>query len=137
MSLIRIQKNPSRRQLLVFAIAWLVFFGISGGVCWIQGRHGPGGVLLALACAVPVVGAMAPSVLRIAYLGLSYATYPLGFVVSYVVLGFVYYLVLTPIGLMMRLLGRDPLERRFDPKAKSYWAAREPEKSVDSYFNQS
>jgi hypothetical protein len=41
-------------------------------------------------------------------------------------LGLVYYLVMTPIGLLMRLLGRDPLDRRLHDRA-SYWIARTPQ----------
>ncbi|MFQ5847549.1 MAG: SxtJ family membrane protein [Candidatus Methylomirabilales bacterium] len=39
-----------------------------------------------------------------------------------VLLGLVYYLVITPMGVVMRLLGRDPLDRRLRDRA-SYWVA--------------
>jgi Saxitoxin biosynthesis operon protein SxtJ len=47
-------------------------------------------------------------------------------VVSPLVLGLVFYGVVAPMGLAMRLLGKDPLRRRFDPGAASYWIEREP-----------
>ena len=137
MSLIRIEKNPSTRQLLVFGIAWLVFFGSWAAVCWLRGRHAAAEALWAAAAAVPLAGAASRPVLRYAYLGMSYATYPVGFVVSYVVLALVYFLALTPIGLTMRLLGHDPLSRKFEPGAKSYWKQRGKTKTAESYFNQS
>ena len=68
---------------------------------------------------------------------MSYATYPVGFVISHVVLALVYFLVLTPIGLTMRLFGHDPLSRKFDPGARSYWKPRHETKPTESYFNQS
>jgi hypothetical protein len=136
MSLVRIEKNPTGRQLLVFGAAWLVFLGSWGLVAWIRGRNAAAEVLLALAAAVPLAGAVSRRILRIAYVALSYATYPVGFVVSYVVLALVYFIVLTPIGLVMRLLGHDPLLRTFDPAAKSYWIPRDKAKTVESYFNQ-
>ena len=49
-----------------------------------------------------------------------FAVFPIGWVVSHLLLGVVYFLVLTPIGLTLRALGRDPLERRFDQSASSY-----------------
>jgi hypothetical protein len=70
------------------------------------------------------------------YLGLSYATYPIGFAVSHVILVLVYCVVLTPIGLTMRLFGYDPLARRFDAGAKTYWTPRNKAKTVESYFKQ-
>ena len=84
-----------------------------------------------------MAGRIRPPFLRLVYLGLSYLTYPVGFAVSYVALALVYYLALTPIGLTMRLFRHDPLSRRFDPKAKSYWKARDGAKSAEDYFNQS
>ena len=137
MSLVRINKNPGGRQLTVFAVAWLVFLGILGWTLWKRGAHTSAITIWALAAGVPAVGAAAPSVLRWAFLGLSYATYPIGIVVSYVALAVLYYGVVTPVGLAMRLLRHDPLDRRFDPGARSYWLARTRKKPTESYFNQS
>src|SRR4051812_47342931 len=50
----------------------------------------------------------------------------LGMIVSPVVLGLMYFLVVTPIGMLMRRLGKDPLRLRGDPGAPSYWIVREP-----------
>ena len=41
-------------------------------------------------------------------------------------LAILFYGVVTPTGLLMRLFGKDPLRLRFDREAKSYWIAREP-----------
>jgi Saxitoxin biosynthesis operon protein SxtJ len=47
-------------------------------------------------------------------------------VVNPVVLGLIYIAGIMPIGLLMRLSGRDPLSLRFDQQAESYWVVREP-----------
>ena len=47
-------------------------------------------------------------------------------VVSPIVLGIMFFLVFTPIGLLMRLLGNDPLRLGFDKNARSYWIERTP-----------
>jgi len=137
MSLVRINPDPSKRQLLVFACAWTVAFGCLGWVLWRRNGHAGAEALWASALALPLAGAAVPRLLKWAYLGLSYATYPIGFVVSYVALALMYFGVLTPIGLVMRLLRYDPLTRAFDPKAKSYWVARDGPRPAESYFNQS
>jgi ABC-type uncharacterized transport system permease subunit len=136
MSLIRIERNPSRRQLLVFGLAWLVFVGLWGLALQARGRHVAAEIAWAMAVAVPVAGVASRTLLRHLYVALSYATYPIGFVLSHVVLAVVYFLVLTPIGLTMRLLGRDPLSRKFEAGARSYWAPRGKAKPMESYFNQ-
>jgi hypothetical protein len=48
----------------------------------------------------------------------------------------VFYLVFTPVGLVMRLLGRDPLQRRFDREAGTYWVDHVEPRSVEEYFRQ-
>ena len=136
MALIRINRHPSRRQLAVFGLAWLVFLGTGS---WLQGMksHQSAALVLAgLAAGVPLIGLFSARGLRFFYLGLSYATYPIGFAVSHVVLAGLYFLVLTPIGLVLKLCGHDPLGRRPAPTATSYWQPRVVEKSPASYLRQ-
>jgi hypothetical protein len=47
-------------------------------------------------------------------------------VVSPMILGVMYFLVITPTGLLMRVLGKDPLRLRRDRPADSYWIERRP-----------
>jgi hypothetical protein len=47
-------------------------------------------------------------------------------IVSPIVLGIMFFLVVTPIGLVMRALGKDLLRLRFDAAARSYWLDRTP-----------
>jgi hypothetical protein len=50
----------------------------------------------------------------------------LGKVVSPIALGILFYCVITPIGLIIRLTGKDPLRLKFAPDAESYWIPRDP-----------
>ncbi|MHB8622280.1 MAG: SxtJ family membrane protein [Sulfuricaulis sp.] len=50
----------------------------------------------------------------------------LGKVVSPIALGILFYGVITPLGAVRRLAGKDPLHLRLDPDANSYWITREP-----------
>ena len=136
MSLIRIDSNPSRRQLNVFGLIWLVFFGIVGGIVLASGGTIGTAVLWGLAAGVPATGWVWPRFMRLVYVGMAYAAFPIGFVVSYLVLTLLYYLVITPTGLLMRLFGHDPMNRRFDPNAESYWSPREQREGLDGYFKQ-
>ena len=47
-------------------------------------------------------------------------------IANFVILSLLFYLVITPTGLMLRLLGKDPLRLRFEPGARSYWIERQP-----------
>ena len=47
-------------------------------------------------------------------------------VVSPIVMGVVFYSTVVPIGLLMRLSGKDPLRLKIDRTARSYWIERDP-----------
>ena len=61
----------------------------------------------------------------------------LGKVVSPISLGVLFYLVFTPLGVAMRLMGKDSLRLKFDPDAQTYWVERiPPGPPSDSMTNQ-
>ncbi len=62
---------------------------------------------------------------------------PIGFVVSFILLAAFYFLLLTPVALVFRLIGRDALGRRFDAVAPSYWVPHKPSEDMRRYFHQS
>lgn len=101
------------------------------GLGWVQ--YGLGGFGLALIA----LGLLAPASLS----GLNRAWMRLGLilfrVVNPIVLGLIYATTMVPIGLMMRAAGRDPLHRKVDPDAASYWIRRDPPgPKPDSMINQ-
>ena len=49
----------------------------------------------------------------------------LGAVVAPIVMGVVFFLVVTPIGLVMRIIGKDLLRKRYDKKKETYWIKRD------------
>ncbi len=47
-------------------------------------------------------------------------------VINPLVMGLIFFVAVTPTALIMRLVGKDPLNRRFEPKARTYWIERTP-----------
>ena len=62
--------------------------------------------------------------------------YPLGWVVGHLLLAILYFAVVTPIGLALRLAGRDPMNRRFDDQSSTYWRSHRPPDDDTSYYRQ-
>ncbi|MEO6598155.1 MAG: SxtJ family membrane protein [Planctomycetota bacterium] len=73
-------------------------------------------------------------VTRALFVGIMVVAMPIGFVVSHVLMATIFYLVITPIGLVFRLVGRDALGRKLEPNRNSYWRDRGPARDSASYF---
>ena len=81
---------------------------------------------LAIAAGFAVVSAVRPGLLApLNRLWLKFGLL-LNRIVSPLVMGFLFYVVVTPIALMMRASGKDPLRLKYDAAARSYWIPREP-----------
>ena len=48
----------------------------------------------------------------------------LGAIISPIVIGIVFFLVITPIGIILRITGKDLLKKSYDKKKKTYWIKR-------------
>jgi hypothetical protein len=79
---------------------------------------------------------IAPALGRKLYVGWMLAAVPIGWTLTHLILGVIYYLVLTPIGLLMRLVGKDPMRRRLERDASSYWIERDEAAGSERYFKQ-
>ncbi len=138
MSLIEINWNPNRKELRNFAIVALIASGLISVLLYVI--KGLGIQWLAIICAVGIITFLSSficiKITRVIYLGLILVTLPIGCVVSFILLAAFYFLLLTPLGLFFRLIGRDPLCRRFDPNVKSYWSRWKPPKNLSRYFQQ-
>src|SRR3954447_25336040 len=137
MSLVPINWHPDRKTLAEFSEFAMFFLGMVGApLAHFRGRPTLAAGCWAAAVAIRLVGAWRPLRLRPVYLGLTLATWPIGWVVSHLLLALLYYGVVTPIGLAFRLAGRDPLARRFDRDAATYWEPYDPDRGVDRYLRQ-
>jgi len=82
-------------------------------------------------------GSIAPRILKYIYLVWMGLALVLGFVVSHIILTLFFFLIITPIGLIARLAGKDFLRLKLDRQAKSYWIPREHRrKAAEDYERQ-
>lgn len=136
--MLEINWNPSRRELRQFATIWLPAFAAVAGliVGWRSGSWNTALVLWTAAAASVILGFSKSELARPIFLGLTLAAYPIGWIVSHVVLGVIYYGLFTLVGLTMRLVGYDPMNRQFNSRASTYWREREARVEPGSYFRQ-
>ena len=137
MALIKLNRTPSRRQLFWFGALFAMFFALIGGMIWWKfPAPTVAYVIWSVAALLTILFYAVRSLRKPIYLGWIQITYPIGWVVSHTAMAVIYYLVLTPVGLLMRLFGRDPMERRFNVGTPSYWVEHEPAGDPSRYFRQ-
>jgi hypothetical protein len=112
---------PSERK---FGFSFAIVFAALAARAWWTGRPAASGVLFALSVSLLIITASAPRLLRAPNriwfrIGLFLSRF-----MSPIVIGAMFILVVTPLGLLMRAFGRDPLRLRFHES--SYWVPREP-----------
>jgi hypothetical protein len=125
--MIAINRHPSSRQLWWFAGLWLPLAGATAGRLLLWRAHTPRAAAAIWGATVlaTLASLVNRAVARTVFIVLSYVTFPIGFVVSWTALGSLYFLVLTPLAIAMRLCGRDPLVLRRDDQRRTYWRERD------------
>ena len=84
--------------------------------------------LLSPGAALIFLGVVAPNLLRQVYVGWMAMALALGLIVSTVILTLFFLLIVTPLSLFARLVGKDFLSLKLQPRAASYWIVR-PQRS--------
>jgi len=118
--------TKSNKELRKFGITMAIAFAVIAGILW--WREKEVWQTLAIIAGVFLVGGLIfPKLLfPIEWAWMKLAHY-LGVVMTYVLVTLTFYLAITPMGLLIRLFGKDLLSRRFDRQAKSYWIPIEPD----------
>jgi hypothetical protein len=137
MSVSTINWHPDDRTLGQFSEIALFVLGMVLAPLALWRGHETGAVALwSLAVLLRLAGLVRPRWLRPVFLGLSLATWPIGWVVSHTALALVYALVFTPVALAFRLIGRDAMQRKWDRAAASYWEPYRPDRGLRRYLRQ-
>ena len=130
------QLKTSARDLRKFGLMVGGVFAVLGGLMLLRHKAHypyflwPGAVLV-------LFGAILPRALKWIYIAWMSVAFVLGFVMAHVILTLLFFLVITPIGLVARLMGKDFLSLKLDRAAKSYWIPREKKpKSAADYSRQ-
>jgi multisubunit Na+/H+ antiporter MnhG subunit len=128
--------NSSRKELKKFGFTIGIALVMIGIYLWF--RHRNGFMSLWGISALFILSALGqPKLLwpfHKLWMGLSVI---LGFFMTRLVLGILYYFIITPIGLISRLLGKDFLDLKQDPHTESYWKLNDKRiREKSSYENQ-
>jgi len=135
MKLVNINLQPSDRQLRQFGWISLVALPLLGWL-WSGGNATVIAGTAALGVVLAVGGSLCPRAIRPIFVGLTLIAVPIGMVISELALLLVFFGMFVPMGLFFRLIGRDPLQRKLDREAETYWQPKNRPADSASYLRQ-
>jgi hypothetical protein len=130
--MIHVNWNPTDRQLRQFGLAALVAFPLLAWL-FVSDPNVVGGAM-AVGAAIATVALVHAKSIKPVYLALTLAVFPIGLVVGELMIVLVYGLLVVPVGAVMKAVGHDPLRRRIDRNAKSYWQSKDQPREGAGYF---
>lgn len=119
-----------------FAVAMLIGFTILGLLSvWRAWGISTASIVLWSAGVVLAIAAFVPGLGKVAYLAVYLPTSIIGYVISNVILAVMFFLVITPLGILLKLMGKDVLQQRRH-KNSTQWTPVKEVKTEDSYYRQ-
>ncbi len=131
--------QPSARVLRQFAgLFVLIFGGLGCREAFVQDRPLIAAGLLVASAIVGTIGIAAPKMLRPLFVGWIILVFPVGWLVSRLTLLLLFFGLFTPLAIVFRLAGRDPLALRGGAGGydQSLWERRPERQDVRAYFRQ-
>jgi hypothetical protein len=116
--------DTSPKKIRDTGITFFLVFVLIGGILLYKGRHS-GYAFFAAGILFIALGGWVPGWLKPFHKAWMTLSLVLGYFTSRLILCILYYCVLTPIGLIIRLSGKDLLDRQWDREASSYWIKKE------------
>ncbi|MDP8299959.1 MAG: SxtJ family membrane protein [Candidatus Tantalella remota] len=118
------KKEVTKKDLRQFGIVLGLILGVFGGIHLLKGHTHASPWFLGFSGAALFTGIFAPAILKPVFIVFTKVAHAIGWFNTRVILILVYYLIVTPIGLIMKLFRKDPLNRSLDKEAETYWVKR-------------
>lgn len=138
MAMVSLNLQPTKKVLRDFGLAAVLMSGVLGLLLLWTGKISliGLGVIILIGTILFVLSRISPTLIKPVYLCLVILTFPIGWVVSHLIMVVFYYGIITPVAIMFKITGRDPLNRKYDPQAQTYWIEYKHKRSDKDYFHQ-
>ena len=116
-----------KEEVRKWAITLTVVLSIVGGILWYKGNSAYSFWIWALAATILLISLITPFLLRPVYKGWLLFTHAIGWVIRLLFLAIIYFIICMPISFILRLSGKDLLDKDFKKEAESYWKDKKVE----------
>jgi hypothetical protein len=129
--------HPTTKALRQFSAGWLLFWLAFGVHQYAVHHHTWAGLaLMGIAVVIGTPGLLKPALVRWLFVGWMILAFPIGWLISELMLLVMFYGILTPTAALFRWRGRDLLQCRPRPTATTFWQPKPMPEDVRSYFRQ-
>jgi polyferredoxin len=135
MALVEINWKPDKRELRKFGVAMIIGFGVLAALAYLWWELPTLALVFAIVGGVAgLLGLSGTRAAMIVYLPWMAIAFVMGNIVSRVLVAAFFYLMITPMGLLMRVFGKDALQRK--NRRASYWDDLPPPPDRERYERQ-
>ncbi len=120
------KREPSSRDLTMLALLFLLLGTAAGGYQLLWKGAASGWYWIIAGVILCLFRLITPLFRSIYSTWLAFSVI-LGYFVSRILLTIIFFVVITPMAVIFRVIAKDSMERKLDPKAVSYWSPKEPE----------
>jgi len=131
---LKLQENP--REWQKFTAVMMTLFIIIGTLLWWRGvmSRAIWFAVIGGASSMSALSLIRPRPFRLFYRAGMTASFHVGKVMGFVTLTLFFLFILTPLGLFLRLLGKDLLRLKRDAKVTSYWQPAKAKSALERMF---
>jgi polyferredoxin len=115
----------AKSELRTFGIGLAIFFLLVGSLLYYRGNFPNYRWFFAVSGLILLIATFRPGLLASIHRVMARFARAIGWVNTMALLSIIFYGVFTPVGLLVKLLGRDSLDRKWDRQSSSYWHKRD------------
>jgi hypothetical protein len=130
--MMKINTHPMSREVRRFGLMWAAAASLVAGLLFLRHHASVAWGLWSLAIVVGAASVIRPSVGRYFHRGWMNLAYVINFLLTRITLSLLFWIVLTPVAILFKIIGRDALRLKRSASADSYW--REHDKIPDPAY---
>lgn len=117
--------NLDKKQIRKFGLGLAVILTVFATLNLYKENHTTALILIVVGVFTAAFALLCPTILKPVYIVFMKVSHVLGWINTRILLGIIFYFAITPVGIIMKIFGKDLLHRKIEPDRQSYWISTE------------